>query len=113
MAFPAALTRRQLLRLYKHTLQAAVRFPSIKREEIIEEIRVEWRAGCDAADGAAIAHRIEVAIRGLETLQKYTSLNPGDRNWTVDLDKSPLGAGEASSAGEFTPFGAAEVKPLT
>ena len=36
--------RDQLLRLYRQILQAARRYPSIKREAVVQEIRAEFRA---------------------------------------------------------------------
>ena len=116
-AYPPSLTRSQLLRLYKATLTAARAFPSIKRDAIIEDIRVEWRAGAPpgtVTDRTTVAHRIEVAIRGLQTLQKYSGLDAGASAWVVDLEQSPLGSGSASPADDeaFTPVGSAQVTAL-
>jgi len=90
----AALSQRQKLRvLYKQILGEARRFPSIKRASIVEEIRAEWRAQAGAVDPTVVAHSIEVALRGLETLRKYTRFDRSKTTWSVQLEQDPLGAG--------------------
>jgi hypothetical protein len=98
--YPATLPRGDLLALYRRILRAGAVFPSRNRAGILEEIRAEWRAGARAADPAGIAKRIETALRGLATLEKYTPQGlTGGRGgkarsgeWRVDLEADPLPA---------------------
>lgn len=81
--------------LYRQLLQHAARFPSIKQKAIIRDIRIEFREGATLTDPAKIKHSLEVAMRGLETLQKYTLLDKASPSWTVTLEQDPLGEGAA------------------
>jgi cytochrome c oxidase assembly factor 4 len=111
----ASLTQRQkLLIIYKQILGEARRFPSIKRDSIVAEIRAEWRVQAGATDPAVVAHSVEVALRGLETLRKYTRFDRSKSSWSVELEQDPLGAGAAQAraardgvdlAGGFVPHG--------
>jgi hypothetical protein len=46
-------------------------------------------------DPAKVRHSIEVGLRGLETMSKYTGLEAHTTAWSVKLDDDPLGAGDA------------------
>ena len=100
-------------------LRLAQRFPSIKRDTLIEDIRLEWRTQSRAVSPDAVARAIEVGLRGEATLRKYTdTVNTRQSTWTVTLDEDPLGAGgRGNSAGnspgsEFVPFGDSPVRKL-
>ena len=47
-----------------------------------------FRAGARLTDAAAVSRAIAVAVQGLETMQKYTSLGAGA--WQVTLEQDPL-----------------------
>eukprot|EP00953_Heterococcus_sp_UTEX-ZZ885_P028697 15295-Heterococcus_DN1.PRE.3 len=107
---PAA-QRVQLLRLYKQILRNAAVFPSIKRNEMYEAIRIEciriaddfriacparvqFREGAVVTEAAQVQTRIGIAVKGLEQLRTYTNLKHDDSEWVVDLDANPLGQGK-------------------
>lgn len=96
---PTPATRGSLLRLYRDLLWHARRFPSKKRAGIVEDVRAEWREKRALADPARTAHAIEVAVRGLATLRKYTGLDARAGEWAVQLEQDPLGAGARDDGG--------------
>lgn len=126
-------SRTALLAQYRRILRLAQRFPSVKRDTLIEDIRVEWRAQRTASTPAAVSRAVEVAVRGEETLRKYVvAVGGGTAHWTLNLEEDPLGAGAqraplpssapppptaapaaapARPAG-FTPWGSASVHSL-
>ena len=117
--FPSFLPRSDLLAQYRRMLRLAQRFPSIKRDTLIEDIRLEWRTQSRAVSPDAVARAIEVGLRGEATLRKYTdTVNTRQSTWTVTLDEDPLGAGgRGNSAGnspgsEFVPFGDSPIRKL-
>jgi hypothetical protein len=55
----------------------------------------EFREKAKERDPAKVANAIEVAVRGLETLRKYTNLGKRQQTWTLSLDQDPLGEAEA------------------
>ena len=85
-------TRLELLSLYKSLLLHARKFPSVKRLAIVDDIRAEFRDNATLTDEAKVANCIELGLRGLSTLQKYTSLDKASPSWQVSLDEDPLGA---------------------
>ncbi len=93
-----ATSRQDVLRLYRQLLWHAKRFPSIKRDAIYEDIRIEFREKRGLAEPAKLRHAIEVAVRGLGTMSKYTTgLDKSSSEWSVTLEQDPLGAGEAQA----------------
>jgi hypothetical protein len=92
--------RSSLLRLYRDLLAHARRFPSKKRAGIVADVRAEWREKRALADPARVAHAVEVAVRGLATLRKYTALDARAQEWSVQLEQDPLGAGGREQGGE-------------
>jgi hypothetical protein len=102
MAAPAPLPSPASVRaLYRSLLRHVSVFPSIKRAELLAEVRAEVRErafGLDrsrAADAPAIAAAVAAGERGLATLRKYTSLDAAAPHWRVDLEQDPLGEAAA------------------
>lgn len=89
--------RSEILGLYKELLRHAQKFPSKKRDAIHQDIRLEFREKSKLSDPAAIAHALEVAVRGVGTMGKYTSLNKSSKQWQVKLEEDPLGQAEVES----------------
>ena len=56
--------------------------------------RAEFREKKDWKDEEAIAEQIELALHGLKTMKKYTTLDQEGSNWTVSLEEDPLGYGK-------------------
>ena len=71
--------------LYRHILRAARHFPSIKRDGIIREIKAEFRANAGLKDEGTIKEKMEMAVRGLEELELYTSLDKKSKEWSIHL----------------------------
>ena len=80
-----------VLRLYRHILKAANYFPSIKRPQVISDIKQEFREHKALTDPARIAKEIAIAERSLDQLQAYLprNLRTPDQDWEVSL-KGPL-----------------------
>ena len=110
----AAPTRAAVLSLYRNLLRTVRTFPSKKRNSIREDIRVTMREGAALRDPAKLAQAWEVGVRGLETMQKYTSLDKKAADWSITLDQAPLGEAPTPPAEKFAPVesGATGVKQL-
>ena len=72
-------------KLYRHILKAARRFPSIKRDAIVEDIKTEFRENKGLSDPKEIKQKMEVAVRGLQELEVYTQLDKKAKEWTIHL----------------------------
>ena len=82
-------SRANILSIYKQILKSAKIFPSIKREKLIEEIKVTFREHSKLTDQKKIEQQIDVAIKGIAQLNMYNF--PKDQSrWTVDLEKNPM-----------------------
>ena len=75
------------LHLYRNLLKFAQRYPSIKRKEIIQDIRIEFRENQHLTDTVKIAEQHAMAKHGLEQLAMYCKLDPSQSNWTVHYAK--------------------------
>ena len=64
-----------MLLLYRRILKAAVRFPSIKRDAVVADIKREFREHAGLADPAAVRHELGVALRSLEQLEAYAGVS--------------------------------------
>ena len=78
------------LKLYRHILFAAKHFPSIKRNKIVEEIKLGFRENKNLKDAAEIQKSIVAAQDGLSKLLMYTSLRRSDHNWEVSMEQQPM-----------------------
>ena len=81
------------MRLYKSIVRHAKIFPSIKRKELVDEIRTEFREGCRVArdNPQEVERRLAVARKGLDQLKAYTvGLRPDSTDWVVETEKQPM-----------------------
>lgn len=78
------------LSLYRSIIKAAKAFPSIKRNKIVEEIRVGFRANAKENDAAKVKASLDLATKGLSQLSAYTSLPKSSGNWSVNMDNEPM-----------------------
>ncbi len=78
----------EVLHLYRSILGAAKRFPSIKRNSIVEEIRVGFRENRDAS-GEELQAKLSIAIKGLSQLEQY-SFSKKATSWSVNLEQNPM-----------------------
>ena len=106
------LERSSLLGLYRDLLRTVRTFPSKKRLSIREDIRVTFREGARLRNARGVAAAVEVGVRGLETMRKYTTLDKNASHWSVTLDQAPLGDGPAQPAFAAVGSGAAGVRKL-
>jgi len=104
--------KRKILTLYRDLLRTVRIFPSKKRVSIREDIRVTFRERSTLKDEGELASAWEIGIRGLETMQKYTSLDKRATSWSVTLDQSPLGNGSNKLEAQFTVEEGSTVKKL-
>jgi LYR motif-containing protein 4 len=77
------------LSLYRQILSAARRFPSIKRNSIVEEIRVGFRENRNV-QGEELKVKMDIAIKGLGQLEQYSGLKRQSTSWSVSLDTNPM-----------------------
>lgn len=80
----------QTLHLYRAILKNAKRFPSVKREGIIKEIKTEFRIKKDLKEKEKIEEAILLARKGLSQLSVYTALSSNSYTWTVNLENNPM-----------------------
>jgi len=85
-----------LLQLYKRLLRAAEDFPSIKRAEIYQSIRDEFRLNkeMDPKDEKTKI-QIAVAYKGLSQLRQFdvdemTGGKGEDADWEINLEQNPM-----------------------
>mmetsp|Transcript_17850 Transcript_17850/g.26578 ORF Transcript_17850/g.26578 Transcript_17850/m.26578 type:complete len:84 (-) Transcript_17850:52-303(-) len=76
----------RVLFLYKSILRSAKYYPSIKREALIEDIRIEFRTAKNEKDTVTIRSLFEQAENGLEQLQKYEKMVKKEGGeWEISL----------------------------
>ncbi|KAL6760848.1 hypothetical protein V8C86DRAFT_2546279 [Haematococcus lacustris] len=73
-----------ILHLYRQILKAAKYFPSKKRDSIIREIKLEFKANKGLADSGKLAQARQVAERGLSDLRGYMPVN-SSHNDNIDI----------------------------
>lgn len=79
-----------ILQLYKNILFSAKRFPSIKRNNIINEIKIGFRQYKDNTDQQIINQQIHIAQDGLTKLSMYSTLKNNSNSWSVNMDSQPM-----------------------
>lgn len=77
-----------VLTLYRRILKAAKHFPSIKRDSIISDIKVEFRENKDIADSQEQEEKVRIAQRSLEELESYVDMHSSSDAWTKTLKGS-------------------------
>lgn len=78
------------LHIYRHLLRLAIKYPSIKRDKVIDEIQYEFRSSRNETDINEIRKQKETAITGISHLQKYTGFEESNSDWVVDLETDPM-----------------------
>lgn len=71
-------------KLYRDILKAAKRFPSIKRNKILEEIKVEFHANKTMQNEEEVAKARQVAVSSLRQLHEYVGIG-GSSDSAVQL----------------------------
>ena len=85
--------KEKVLSLYRELLRTVRVFPSKKRDSIREDIRITFRERATLVGRKDFENAWEVGVRGLETMQKYTSLDKRASSWSITLEQNPLGSG--------------------
>ena len=78
------------LHIYRHLLRLAIKYPSIKRDKVIDEIQYEFRSNRNETDLIEIRKQKETAIGGISHLRKYTGFEKSASDWVVDLETDPM-----------------------
>ena len=78
------------LHLYRDLLRHAKRFPSKKRDKIVEEIKLSFHANQYETDEVKLKQQLSIAVKGIEQLKMYTTLPQAQSSWTVNLEKEPM-----------------------
>ena len=74
-------SRRSMLSLYKNLIKFGKAFPSIKRKQLVNEIRASFKKNRFESDPAKIEMELGRARKGLSQLMQYTNLSKnGTRN---------------------------------
>lgn len=73
------------LRLYRHLLKAAARYPSVKRQQILTGIKDEFRENMFLEDPNELKKKIKVAEEGLDQIRMYTDLDNKTTDWSLHL----------------------------
>jgi hypothetical protein len=77
-------------RLYKQILLNAQAFPSIKRDELVSNIKLEFRENAHLTDSEQVKEKLDVAMKGLAQLRSYTGFDDEDPNWSVAMTTTPM-----------------------
>ncbi len=82
----------EVVRLYRHILKLAQRYPSVKRNSIIRDIKLEFHENKALTDSQKIREQIASARAGIQELSMYASLNANATNWQVECGRqvSPM-----------------------
>lgn len=79
------MDRSRVLALYRATLRAGKLFPSIRRDAMLADIKLEYRDGRIERDPEKIEQRLLAAVRGLDQLQSYAGMKRTAGDWDLAL----------------------------
>ena len=71
----AAATRSEVLHLYRQILRTAARWPSVKRDTVIAEIKDEFRQHMAEADAGVRSKLVAEARAGLDALRQQCGMS--------------------------------------
>ncbi|CAI5743283.1 unnamed protein product [Peronospora destructor] len=80
----------EVLRMYRHILKLAQRYPSIKRESIIRDIKTDFHANKNLTDVQKIREELASVQAGIQELSMYASLHPSMTNWSVEVGRDAI-----------------------
>lgn len=75
----------QVLKLYRDILKAAKRFPSIKRDQILQDIKTEFHENKMMRNEEEVAKARQVAASSLQQLQDYVGMGGSSADGEVQL----------------------------
>mmetsp|Transcript_11689 Transcript_11689/g.29530 ORF Transcript_11689/g.29530 Transcript_11689/m.29530 type:complete len:90 (+) Transcript_11689:110-379(+) len=77
--------QQRVLRIYTSLLRELKFYPSLKRDNLIEDVKLEFRENATLADETKIEALLAQAERALVDIRKYSSLPESESSWTVRL----------------------------
>jgi hypothetical protein len=77
--------------IYRRVLKLAQRFPSIKKDRLVIDIKEEFHENKSITDPIKIHEKIQVALRGIHQLSQYVNLDPAATHWSVQMEQEPYG----------------------
>ncbi|CAI5702423.1 hypothetical protein KXD40_003399 [Peronospora effusa] len=80
----------EVLRMYRRILKLAQRYPSIKRESIIRDIKTNFHANKNLTDVQKIREELASVQAGIQELSMYASLDPLMPNWSVEVGRDAI-----------------------
>ncbi|CAH0481868.1 unnamed protein product [Peronospora belbahrii] len=80
----------EVLRMYRCLLKLAQRYPSVKRESIIRDIKMEFHANKNLTDMQKIREELASVQAGIKELSMYASLHPSIPNWSVEVGRDTI-----------------------
>lgn len=82
----------EIKKLYRTILKLAFVYPSVKRQNLILEIKYDFRVNKNETDPLKLSDAIKKALYGISHLKKYSNLDPKSTEWVIDLEKEPMPA---------------------
>lgn len=90
----SAGSRTSLLHLYRRLLRSASTYPSMKRTQIYQSIREEFRENMSLnPEDRKTKHHVAIAYQGLSQLQQFDSVKMSGGQggaWNVHLSQNPI-----------------------
>ena len=80
-----ATHRGYVLALYREIIRSARAYPSIKREQVIQDVRLEFRQNKNVTDESAVNALLDKAEHSLGVLRRYQMLDKSSSDWTIQL----------------------------
>ncbi|KAG9401429.1 hypothetical protein AC1031_009291 [Aphanomyces cochlioides] len=77
--------------IYRRVLKLAKHFPSIKKDQLVKDIKAEFHENKVLTDPVRIQQKVNIALKGIQQLNQYVSLDPNADQWSVDMEKDPFG----------------------
>lgn len=90
MAAHDIMKRGALLSMYRVLIRNAKVFPSIRRDRLVENIRLEFRENMGETDPEKLRVCYAKATQGCMDLQKYTGFSSRTSEWSVKLAENPM-----------------------
>lgn len=90
---------KEVVRLYRRVLKLAAQYPSIKRDAIIRDIKLEFREAQHLTDATQIRAKVQAARQGIVELSQYTNLSQSAMTWSVDVGRDVGSASTRNNSG--------------
>ncbi|RLN50090.1 hypothetical protein BBJ28_00008251 [Nothophytophthora sp. Chile5] len=81
---------KEVVRMYRRILKLAQRYPSVKRDSIVRDIKTEFHENKLLTDAQKIREQLAAARAGITELSQYANLHPGTSSWSVEVGRDAL-----------------------